>query len=231
MNAVLYYLTWNVLSVNIKSLDTEICAPFSRVQSILLKTRLKEWNKKETCILCSQPNLSHYLFSVRVEVLHSVLMWVASQSEIPMRHWKTDSPPFPRLTTEPWPPVSRQTLRLRISIHWRSRWNSMPALVKAKIFTQCFGLPGCWKSRSGVTDKHFNTFFVIWDGWIATITGITLLSLSEWISARTFTMDVIYLDLYCVILPETDYRENSLHLYESTNKKMAQDIIKVFILF
>ncbi len=44
-------------------------------------------------------------------------------------------------------------------------------------------------------------------------------------------MDVIYLDLYCVILPETDYRENSLHLYESTNKKMAQDIIKVFILF
>ncbi len=44
-------------------------------------------------------------------------------------------------------------------------------------------------------------------------------------------MDVIYLDLYCVILPETDYRENSLHLCESTNKKMAQDIIKVFILF
>lgn len=49
---------------------------------------------------------------------------------------------------------------IKTSVFWRSRRISMPALVKAKIFTQCVRLPGCWKSRFGVTDKHFNTFFL-----------------------------------------------------------------------
>lgn len=197
--------------MNIKSLDTEICAPFCRVQSILIKTRLKEWNKKES-ILCSQPNLSHYLFSVRDEVLYSVLMWVASQSEIPMRHWKTDSPPFPRLTTEPWPPVSRQTLRLRHQYSGEADELACQPLLRLKYLLSTSGYPGVERAGLELQINTSTLFFVVWNRWIATITGIISLSLSEWISARTFTMDVIYLDLYCVILPETDYSENSFAL-------------------
>lgn len=69
------------------------------------------------------------------------------------------------------------TLLLRHQYSLEKQTNRVPALVRDKIFTLCDGLPGCWKSSLGVTDKHFNTVFV-WERWIAARTGIILSTLS-----------------------------------------------------
>lgn len=84
--------------------------------------------------------------------------------------------------------------------------------LRLKYLLSASGYPGVERAGLELQINTSTLFFVVWDRWIVTITGIILLSLSEWISARTFTMDVIYLDLYCVILPETDYSENSFAL-------------------